>query len=221
MTEIDTASAVIPLATTIISALFAALVMKQFFGRRKLHQLVWTCGLILFSLASFCEFLSEIWNWNVTMYKLYYAMAPTVVAILGLGTVYLLGNKRFGHGFLLYILIVFFTFLFFVTVADVDTNQFERGTIVAGKAMPSTVRIFSPLLTIPGSIALIGGALYSWYVTKESFNLLIALGAIVIAGGGSLARFEISELLYITALIGICIMFVGFIKSEEVIRKAE
>ncbi|MFQ5986033.1 MAG: hypothetical protein ACE5KQ_01590 [Thermoplasmata archaeon] len=85
--------------------------------------------------------------------------------------------------------------------------------------MTPLVRNLSLLFTLPGSVALIGGALYSRYRTRWSHNLLIAAGAGLMATGGSLARFVgRAELLYIFLLIGIAIMFVGFLRSLMVAR---
>ena len=101
---------------------------------------------------------------------------------------------------------------------QVDTEKLKEGA-VGGSAMPAHVRIISPFLTIPGSIALIGGALYSWYIARKSYNLFIATGALLVASGGGLSRFGVDWALYILELLGIAIMYIGFIKSEEAIRK--
>lgn len=69
--------------------------------------------------------------------------------------------------------------------------------------MPASVRIISPFLTIPGSFELIGGALYSWYITRKNYNLFIAIGALLVSSGGGLSRFGMEWTLYIFELDGI------------------
>jgi len=89
---------------------------------------------------------------------------------------------------------------------------------VAGAGMPDNVRVFSFFFTIPGSIALIGVAAYSYWRSRLSFNLWIGIGALVIAGGASLARYGISWALYIGELVGIAIMFWGFLASQDLAK---
>jgi hypothetical protein len=208
----------IPIASAAVSFSFAAMVLRQFLRSRKLYHLFWTEGLLLFSIASLAEAAAEIGAWNVPLYKFYYAMTPTLVALLGLGTVYLLSEKRIGHGFLAYISVVVAVFVYFLAIAPVDASQFDQGLFIGGAGLPSSVRLFSPLLTIPGSVALIGGALYSWWRVRATYNLFIAGGALIMFAGGAGIRFGVPVVLPLSLLVGIIVMYVGFIKSAEVPR---
>jgi hypothetical protein len=213
--------AYLALGSAIISGLFAALVFRQYAARRKIFQLVWGIGLLLFTLASLFEFISElIEGWTVPLYRAYFFLHPTLVVVLGLGTVYLLADKRWGHAFLIYILGILALLLAFTVTVPVDESAFVPGRVVGGAAMPDSVRNVSLLFTIPGAAALIVGALYSWYRTRWAYNLLIAAGAGIMSLGGTLTRLGQAELLYIFLLVGITIMFVGFLRSLEVSRDA-
>ncbi len=208
-----------PFLTTLISLFFTISVFRQYSKRRKIHQFIWGTGLLIFSVTTLFEFVSEIYGWSILMYRAYYILIASLVAILGLGTVYLF-NRRTGRYLALYFAVVI-TYLIILTLnAQVDTEKLQ-GRIVGGSAMPADVRIISPLLTIPGSIALIGGALYSWYIARKNYNLFIAIGALLVAGGGGLSRFGVEWALYILELLGVAVMYIGFIKSEEVIRQKD
>src|SRR5947199_5600 len=89
---------------------------------------------------------------------------------------------------------------------------------VAGIALPDNVRAFSYLFTIPGSVALIGIAAYSYWRSRLVFNLWIGIGALITAIGGSLARYNIPWALYIGVLVGIAVMFEGFLRSQDVAK---
>ncbi|NJD04750.1 MAG: hypothetical protein FIA99_19605 [Ruminiclostridium sp.] len=151
------------------------------------------------------------------MYRAYYALIASLVAILGLGTVYLF-NRRAGRYLTLYFVVVIATLIISTFNADIASEKLKEKT-VGGSAMPANVRMISPFLTIPGSIALIGGALYSWYIARRSYNLFIAIGALLVASGGSLSRFGMEWTLYMLELLGVAVMYIGFIKSEDVIKK--
>src|SRR5207244_11843686 len=82
----------------------------------------------------------------------------------------------------------------------------------------SNVRAFSYLFTIPGAVALVWIAACSFWRTRLRFNLWIALGALINAAGGSLARYNITWALYIGELIGIAVMFWGFLASQDLAK---
>ncbi len=210
------AQSFLPLLTTLISLFFTISVFRQYLSRWKIYQFIWGTGLLIFSVTTLFEFISEIYGWNVPMYRAYYILIASLVAILGLGTVYLF-NMRARRYLTLYFAIVLTVLIILSLNADVSSEKLQE-KIIGGGAMPAGVRLITPFLTIPGSIALIGGALYSWYVTRRSYNLFIAIGALMVAGGGGLFRFGVESALYIFELLGIAIMYIGFIKSEEVIK---
>ena len=202
-----------PLLTTIVTLFFTASVFRQYSRRKKIYQFIWATGLLIFSFTTMFEFISEIYGWNIPLYRAYYILIASLVAILGLGTVCLF-NRRAGRYLTLYFSVVIAALIILTLNADVDSEKLKEIT-VGGSAMPAYVRIISPFLTIPGSIALIGGALYSWYITRRSYNLFIAIGALMVASGGGLSRFGIEWALYVLELLGVAVMYMGFIKSEE------
>lgn len=99
---------------------------------------------------------------------------------------------------MVYFAVVIAALIISTLIADVASEKLKEST-VGGSAMPANVRIISPFLTIPGSIALIGGTLYSWYIARRNYNLFIAIGALLVASGGGLSRFDMEWALYILA----------------------
>ncbi len=219
-----------PLVSSLVAFIFAALVLRQYLQRRGMHQLIWSIALFVFSFAAFCEFYSEMWGWPVLLYRFYYVSAAALVAYLGLGSIYLIWKRKVGNIALVCFLILTATMLVMALTAPINTAVLqERGVTVAGKAMPGYVRLMSPLHTIPGTLALFGGALYSVYLFwrhrdrlayRISANLFIAAGAIVIAGAGSMARGGLTAWLYPAETVGIILMFVGFLQAGSIRRPA-
>src|SRR5213593_2410306 len=209
--------AAISLGATVISVAFAFLVFTQWLNRRKPYQLAWSVGLGLYAIAAFTQFLAEAYGWSVGVYKVYYLVAAPLVAVLGIGSVFLI-HRRAGIGFALYTAVVFVGFAAAVAAATVNTDALTSSIPVAGTALPDNVRIFSPLFTVPGSIALIGVAAYSYWKSRLTFNLWIGIGALIVAAGGSLARFNVSWALYVGELVGIAVMFAGFLRSQDLAK---
>src|SRR3972149_6941418 len=201
-----------PLITTLVILFFTISMFHKYSQKKKTYQFIWGMGLLIFSFTTLFEFISEIYGWNIPMYRAYYVLIASLVAILGLGTVYLF-NRRAGRYLNLYFAVIIAALIISTLNADVASEKLKERT-VGGSAMPANVRIISPFLTIPGSIALIGGALYSWYMTRRNYNLFIAIGALLVASGGGLSRFGMEWALYMLELLGVAVMYIGFIKSD-------
>lgn len=216
---------VLPFVTVLVALIFAVMVFKQYLERRRWHQFWWSIALFLFAFAAFAEGYAELFRWSILLYKLYYVAAATLVAFLGLGSIYLLFKEKTGHicaGIALLGVIVFLT----ITLkADIDPKALMQLS-VGGKVMPKYIRIFSPLLTVPGSFALFGGAIYSAVKLKNPkyryrvvANYYIAAGTFVIAVSGAIAKAGFSIILSPSELIGIILLFTGFLKASTLAEK--
>lgn len=88
----------LPLASSVVSFVFAAFVVDQWLERRRAYQLVWAAGLLWYGISAGTEFLGGAFGWNEPLYRAWYLFgAFGVAAYLGLGTIYLLNRTRFGY----------------------------------------------------------------------------------------------------------------------------
>jgi hypothetical protein len=89
---------VLPLSSSVVSLVFAAMVFDQWRQRRQAFQLVWTVGLLFYGVASGTEFLGSAFGWSSGLYRAWYLVgAFYVAAYLGMGTIYLLAKTNFGY----------------------------------------------------------------------------------------------------------------------------
>jgi hypothetical protein len=216
---------IVSLAATAISAFFALSVLQQYREKRKAHQLVWTFGLGGYAFASFLQALAEGTVWTVGVYKAYYVSAAALVFLLGLGAIYLL-SRRAGHAGTVYFLVLLVLLSGLMIAAGVNEQVLAMQTnpggapLAEGDNLARAARSLALLFTIPGSLALIGIALYALLRYRLMYNLAIALGAVVVALGGLAARLNEPAYLYLTQFVGIAIMYSGFVKSLDVVRPA-
>ena len=218
-------TAVIPLISTIVSLIFAITVLDQWVARRKSYQLVWAIGLFLYFIGTGTEFWMEGWGLNAGIYRLWYLSgAILVAAYLGMGTIYLLMRQRTAHIIMAILGVVTIYAVFAAITADIDSVALNAMPPLTGEAMPGSVRIMTPFLNSFGTLALVGGALYSaWIFWRRRIlphrvvsNILIAVGAILPAAGGTSMRLGNPQLFYLFELLGIIIIFLGFLRSREV-----
>lgn len=223
-------TSIYPAITSVVSGIFAIHVFWQYLERRKFHQLIWSVAFALYFIGALFEFLAYFLTWeypsNYFMYRLYYVVAPPMVALLGVGTLLLLFHKRWGQYFLIYTVVLSVP-LFALGLSTPDLNQNALTEMIpAGRAMPSYVRNFSPLMTIPGSIALVGGALYSYFKDRtRTYCIPIAVGGVAPAIGGSAARLGeaaiFSVAFYVLETVGAILLYWGFVWSARYIKARE
>ena len=90
-------------------------------------------------------------------------------------------------------------------------DQFLFNLIIAVVAIPVNF-----VLSLPGAIvALFTGHIHS----RVPATLLIALGGLIVSGGDSLARMGSTSLYSVAKLVGIALIFLGFLVSIEAFRE--
>lgn len=214
---------VLPLLSSIVAFVFALTVLDQFFAHRKPYQLVWTISLFMYFISTGAEFWTGMWGLNQIVYRLWYLFgAIFVAAYLGMGTLYLLLRRPVTHVIMTVLLIASLYAVIRVFTASLDLSTLPH---LSGSAMPQAVRLMTPFFNTFGTVALVGGALYSaWVYWRRRLiphrvisNILIAVGAVLPAFGGTLMRFGGAlTTFYLLELLGIIIIFAGFLRSREI-----
>jgi len=220
-----------PAATALLGFVFAGLVFAQWLKRHKMHQLLWSIGLLFYAVAAVMETVSEATgHWDPTVYRLYIVLAASLVGFLGAGSYYLLAKKTTGPRiFLIYTIICFVIFLVGVFMTPLDTSKLVPGITVGGQALGPSLsfpRIMSLFFNIPGSVFLLGGAVISiWRFSKKReyayrmwANVLIAAGTILIAYVGSRARLGTTAGLYPAEMVASALLLAGFLLAGTLDR---
>ena len=71
---------VFPLLTTLVTLLFAVLVLVQYASRRRLYQLVWGVALIIFAIGTGSEIIAAIQGWSLLPYQLFWVFGAFFTA---------------------------------------------------------------------------------------------------------------------------------------------
>jgi hypothetical protein len=163
----------LPLGSSLLSFVFAAMVFDQWLQRRHSFQLVWAIGLLWYGISAGSEFIGSAFGWSEPLYRLWYLIgAFFVAAYLGAGSIYLLSKTRFGY-------FAGVTVLIGGTLSILFTHATARGThtlLYPGSGTAGTVAFV---------IALIGGiAIIAATAVRRPLAAHIAMGVLVV---GSLA----------------------------------
>lgn len=207
----------IPLVTTLVSGAFAVAVAVRYARKRRPALLAWAIGLSLFAVAAFMGFLARTGGPTEAEYRLFYLFGAVAnVAWLALGTI-LIVAPRYGRAALAAVVALSAAAVFAVFATPVDLQV----AVDTGRGFPdgSLPRILAGIGSGLGSLVLIGGALWSAWVflrrrdqgRRALANTIIAIGVFIAAAGGTVAFTGASGVLEFTNLVGVSVMFVGFL----------
>jgi len=225
----------LPFVSSILSFVFAFLILRRFAERRGLNLLLWGVGMIFYGIGGFCEGYYGAFGWSALVFRLWYLCGAILVAAwLGQGTVYLLAKRKWAHGAMVILGLASFYGLVRVFTAELDpslmTTSVHTGSELSGHAIVTDgVRMLTPFFNLYGTVTLVGGAAYSaWLFWRKRVllhrtigNILIAVGAISPAFGGAFSRFGISGALYISELLGAVLIFIGYLRAITPMESAE
>lgn len=222
-------NAALAAAATLVASAFALSTLDRWLRRRRPHDMAWTVSLALFALGAGALWWAESVGWGLGAFRVFYlAGAILNVPWLALGTVYLLADQHVAdrvRGWL--ILISGFAVgvvLFAPTRAGVGDRTVDD-RIVNGRELPTGKDVFGVaprVLAAVGSgvaaLVIIGGAVWSvWHPRRAGSrlligNVLIAVGTLILSASGTLAgRLGKDRAFAITLLVGICVLFAGFL----------
>lgn len=234
---------VLSVLTCAVTGVFTAVVLSRWWEVRhkkgKLHLLAWGIGLLMYFLGTLSQVVLAI-VWSPFFFALWYWTGALMVAPwLGQGTAYLLirrGNiaRNLQMALVLVMCMTLPWTIFFTPMNDsawqpgVDITEIYRdhpdpvtGETISGIMQGSsrgTVRFFSPIMNVWGTILLVGGAIYSASLFRKKQimpnrlygNVLIAVGGLLPALGGVLIRLGDPSYKYLGELGGAIFIFAGF-----------
>jgi MFS family permease len=226
---------IIPFLSSIVSFVFAVIIFKRYADRRGTHLLIWGIGMVFYGIGGFCEAYFGALGWNPLIFRLWYLFGAILVAAwLGQGTVYLLAKRNWANALALILILGSIYAAFRVFNAELDptlmTSSTHTGSELSGHAIvTSGIRTLTPIFNLYGTVALVGGAIYSAYIFwrkrillhRTIGNLMIAVGALAPAFGGAFSRFGVPGALYYGEFFGAILLFAGFIRATTPMKNTE
>ena len=193
---------------------------------------MWTIGLIWFGLGTLSEVVLGLTYSGMVLKIWYLSGAMMTAAWLGQGTMHLLVRRRgLAWGFTIFLSLVSLLAIALVlsapfapmapvySLSKAISSQYKEILTRNGLTIALTI-----LLNIYGTLMLVGGAVYSAFIfwrkhvllNRMIGNVLIAAGALAPAMAGSFVKMGWVDGLYVSELVGVVLMYIGFLQAISV-----
>lgn len=214
---------VFPILSALISALCCAMIVRDAISKPRPDKIAWAIAFALFAIAAASEALGSLREWTPALVRTYYLTgAVLVVGFLALGQLYLLAGKRiarFAPGVAMGVTAFAATLVFGASIDD--TKLAEHGWEALEKS--TTLTITTIFLNAGGTLVIAGGLIYSAVKFKRLGIMrnrmigcvLIALGTLVVALGGTATRLGEREYFYVMMTIGVAFIFAGYLATRQ------
>jgi hypothetical protein len=160
-----------------------------------------------------------VFGWNEVVFRSWYVAGALLgAAPLAQGSVYLLLSQQRADRLAVVLMTYIAMASAFVVATPINYDLVESHRL-SGEVMTwQWVRLFSPFVNLYAVVFLIGGAIWSAVKyrkepaasTRVRGNWLIAIGAILPGIGGTYARMGVVEVLYVTELVGLILIWAGY-----------
>jgi hypothetical protein len=210
----------IPIVTTIVTIPFTIVLFRHWRSKpQALYLAWWMFGVAMYGVGTLTESLTTLMGWNPVVFRAWYISGALLGGVpLAQGTMYLMARKEVAHRITVVIVAVIAVASLCILASPLDLTRVETHRLSGTVLEWSWVRLFSIPINTYALIALVGGALYSAYQYRRSGqsgrrvwgNVLIAVGALLPGIGGSFTRAGYVEVLYVTEIVGITCIWLGY-----------
>lgn len=210
----------IPIVTTIFSIIFAVIIFRRYLEKGKGMHLLWWCfGVLMYGVGTFTESYVSVFGWNPTIFKSWYISGALLGGLpLAQGTVYLLLKPKTANILTWIVTPVILIASLFIIISPLNFDLVENYRLSGAVLGWQWTRAFSPFLNLYAVIFLVGGAILSAVRFRRNpkthyrfiGNVAIAAGAILPGIGGAFTRFGYTEILYITEVLGLSLIYIGY-----------
>ena len=216
-----------PLVATVVSGLFAGVLVRRSLSRLRPHEVAWAIALAMYAGGSFALFLGAVDGWSAGEYRWYWLLGAVLnVPYLAHGELLLLvKDARVRAASLLLLLFATAYAANRVRTAGLDPAGLGEDLPLGREvwAPDDGARQLAQIFAYPTYTLLVLGAIWSAWRMRRSpeardrfrGTLLVAVGATVVAAGSAFAAEGLLPGFSISLTAGIALMFWGFLLASR------
>jgi hypothetical protein len=210
----------LPILSTLCATSFALVLFSRFAQKGAgPHLFWWGIGMVTYAMGTFTEAFTSLSGWNETVFRFWYVTGAFLGGYpLAQGSAYLHLNHKSATRWAYFWVTVIALASIAVFLTPINSSLAEAHRLSGNVIVWKEVRFVSPFINTWSLIFLVGGAIASarkFYLDprfKGRFigNVLIAIGGVLPGIGGSFTRAGYMEALYVTELMGLILIYMGY-----------
>jgi hypothetical protein len=210
----------LPILTTLVALPFAVVLLRRWVVRRSgPHLIWWSLGVLVYGVGTATEAATTLFGWSEPVFRAWYISGALLGgAPLAQGSVYLYFPRRTANRMTAALVLVISVAALCVLLTPIDLSAVQPHRLSGRVIGWQWVRYFSPFINTYAVIFLIGTAIFSAVRFNRNpllrhraiGNALIAVGAMLPGIGGAATRMGHTEVLYVTELAGILLIWLGY-----------
>ncbi len=200
------------------SAILSIILTLNYLKSRQLSAVFWSAGMWLFAVSVFLEILFAYGFFSEALIELYLFLTALLVQLLSFGSFVLWRGHRARVYYGIYSVVTEVALI--ASLLMTTTGNIIKTGVVSG-TLPLPVTVASVLITFPAAIILVLVAAITFRKTKKYKMLSIIIGTIVVAIAGTLYIASFPSFLYIAELIGILLLWLGFVNFSFLFKHIE
>lgn len=213
---------IMPLIAGALALLISLVLARMYLQKRRIHHLLWAIGMLFWAISDFTQLYALVATWTVPIYLAYFFGSIMLAGFLGAGTIYLiLPKSRISYWYLWFNVAFGVALAVVLVISPINTAALSMAVTGANPISSPIANAIAAIINIPALFTFAGGALYSFVKTRKIYALLITIGALIPAVGGTLAAIAIPQLLPFTDFFGILFLGVGFYLSFNIKPEAK
>lgn len=211
--------AIAALITAAVALVLAASFGQQFLHRHRPYAAWWAIAFLATALAALLQFQGFLaGSFTTGTYRVYVILAASVPALMGSGSMFLLWAR-----WAWYYTGICLAFIAMTVYGALSVSLSGSGLANVLKASQEVTHLMPSGLVITGfavlgslgGLALVLGALWSWWRTRLIYNLGIAAGGIIFSLADTLAAYGIPGLFYGAEIVGVVLLYWAVQKSRQ------
>lgn len=209
----------VPIFTTMFAVFFAVVMFRRWHERGGTHLLWWAIGMVSYAAGTLTESLTTLYGWQEPVFRAWYITGALLGGMpLAQGSAYLHLSRRAATRWAVAVCTVVVVASVCVILSPIDASAIEPHRLSGRVLGWHWVRAFSPFVNTYALVFLVGGAIVSAMrfrrdaALRDRFigNVFIAVGGLLPGIGGSFTRFGHVEVLYVTELAGLLMIYAGY-----------
>lgn len=208
-----------PIITTFFATFFAVVMFRRWREKRGTHVLWWAIGMVSYAAGTLTESLTTLFGWQEIVFRAWYITGALLGGMpLAQGSAYLHLSRRAATRWAIAVCSVVAVASVLVIMSPINAAAIETHRLSGSVLEWSWVRLFSPFVNTYALIFLVGGAIVSAVKFRRdptlghrfAGNVAIAVGGLLPGIGGAFTRAGHVEVLYVTELVGLLLIYAGY-----------